>query len=378
MSIEDYGNSIGLTCQVVQPYDPSRVCGYMHKVLQTFANALDQSLEVSVEKLDIMPATEHDMVIYSWNNTDTAYPSDRQLHQLFEDQARRTPDAVAIVHGDRCLTYGELNTRANQVALTLIGMGVQPGDNVAILMERSIDLVATQIAILKVGAAYVPIDPRSPVERQVYITKDCCAKLVITDEIMSVPGKMTVSILRLGRGSSNEIIGIANGHITTSSSMDTAYIMYTSGSTGEPKGVMVSHHAVICRVLSNNYFTFTQDDCIAFASNQSFDASTFDVWNPLLFGSRMVIIDRDTLLDAHLLSAAIDTYKITSIFMTTALFHQYAYIIGSTLSKLKYLICGGEQGSIEAFSAVAQYSEPGRIFNVYGPTETTVIATAFE
>ncbi|KAG0220941.1 hypothetical protein BGW41_007393, partial [Actinomortierella wolfii] len=222
------------------------------------------------------------------------------------------------------------------------------------------------------------MDPRSPVERQEYIVMDCSAKLVVTNESMVIPDKMGLPILRLGANETNEISGINVDHFSTSSSMDTAYIMYTSGSTGQPKGVQVSHQAVVCRVLGNGCFTFTPEDHIAFASNPSFDASTFDVWNSLLNGSRMVVIDHDTLLDAHRLSAAIDYYRITSILMSTALFNQYAYTIGSTLSKLRYLICGGEQGSIEAVSAVAHHGGPVRIFNAYGPTETTVYATVYE
>ncbi|KAG0219179.1 hypothetical protein BGW41_008288, partial [Actinomortierella wolfii] len=214
--------------------------------------------------------------------------------------------------------------------------------------------------------------------RQVYIAKDCSAKLVVTDEIMSVPDKMTVSILRLRSGSTSEITGITNGPITTSSSMDTAYIMYTSGSTGQPKGVMVSHRGIVRLAYNNGFANYMADDRVAFSINPSFDPSTFDVWVPLLNGASVVIIDLDTLLDAPSFSAALDYHKITSLVITCALFHQYAYIIGSTLSKLKYLICGGEQGSIEAFSAVTQYGGPVQIFNVYGPTETTVIATAFE
>ncbi|KAG0222517.1 hypothetical protein BGW42_006481 [Actinomortierella wolfii] len=154
--------------------------------------------------------------------------------------------------------------------------------------------------------------------------------------------------------------------------------MYTSGSTGLPKGVLVPHRAVTCRVFSNGYTTFTPEDCIAFTNNPSFDPSTTDVWGPLLCGARIAIIDHDTLLDAHRLSAAIGHYRVTSLDIPTALFNQYAYTIGSTLSKLKYLISGGEQGSIEAFSAVAHHGGPVRIFNMYGPTETTVNATAFE
>ncbi|KAG0226318.1 hypothetical protein BGW42_003753 [Actinomortierella wolfii] len=312
------------------------------------------------------------------NNTEAPYPSDVCIHHLFEDRAKLSPDVIAMVHNDRSMTYRELNDYANSIACRLIAAGVRAGDHIAIILNRSIDFVAVQLAILRAGAAYVPIDPRSPIERQVYIVMDCAAKLVVTDQIMSIPDKIESPVLRLRGSATMEKSGITNDHMTVSSSMDTAYIMYTSGSTGQPKGVMVSHHGVTNLAFYNGYFAFTSDDCITFANNPSFDLSTFDVWNSLFNGACIVIIDREIMLDAHLLSAAIDHYNITSILMTTALFHQYAYIIGPTLSKLKYLICVGEQGSIEAFSTVAQYGGPVRIFNAYGPTETTVIVTAFE
>ncbi|KAG0223757.1 hypothetical protein BGW41_005376 [Actinomortierella wolfii] len=381
MSIEDNGQSLGLTCQIVQPYDPSRVCGYMHKVLQDLSNALEQSLEISMEKLDIMPAEERNMIIHSWNNTDRAYPSDQCLHQQFEEQARRNPEAIAVMHGDHSLTYEALNTRANQIAGTLIGMGIQPGDNVAILMERSIDLVATEIAILMAGAAYVPIDPRSPVERQVYIAMDCSAKIVVTDDTIGIPDKMELPILRLGASEAKNVSGITKIHIATSwtcSSMDTAYIMYTSGSTGQPKGVMVSKRGIARLVYNSGLVDIVFDDRVAFTTNPTFDISALEVWVPLLHGASIVIINNDTLLEAQRLSTAIDHYEITLLQLPTALFHQHAYVIGPTLSKLKYLICGGEQGLIDAFSAVVQYDGPVRFLNVYGPTEATVWATTYE
>ncbi|KAI9239022.1 MAG: Non-ribosomal peptide synthetase module [Podila humilis] len=379
MSVEDFEHSLGLTAQVVQPHDPLRICDYMQQALQSLANALEQPSEIPIHRLHIMPAEEHELIVHSWNETDAPFPSDRYLHELFEGQAERSPSAVAVVQGDLSMTYGALNTRADQLAGTLIDMGVQPGDNVALMLNRSFELIIAQIAILKAGAAYVPIDVKAPASRQAYILSDSGAKLLLIDDSMQVHEQIETPLhrldIKLDHADGSRVKTVPS---RPTSGLHTACVMYTSGSTGLPKGVLVPHRAIVCRLLNNGCTEFTPDDCIAFVNNPSFDPSTSDVWGPLLHGARIAIIDNATLLDANHLSTALDRYQITSLDMPSALFHQYAYNIGPALSKLKYLVCGGEQGSIEAFSAVAQHGGPVRIFNAYGPTETTVNASMYE
>ena len=138
------------------------------------------------------------MIVHSWNNTDAPYPSDRCIHQLFEDQVERTPEVIAVVHDDRSMTYRTLNNHALRLAHKLVHLGVEPHDNIAILLPRSFELIIAQLAILKVGAAYVPIDAKAPVDRQAYIASDSGAKLLITDESTKVPVEIQAPLLRLG------------------------------------------------------------------------------------------------------------------------------------------------------------------------------------
>ncbi|KAG0036535.1 hypothetical protein BGZ83_003785, partial [Gryganskiella cystojenkinii] len=281
------------------------------------------------------------------------------------------------------MTYNTLNSRANRLAHKLVDLGVKPGDNVAILMERSFELVFAQLAILKVGATYVPIDVKAPVDRQAYIASDSAAKLLITNEERQVPDQIQTPVLRLG--AEHEDTEETQGPVAFDkpleaaiSCLDTAYIMYTSGSTGRPKGVMVNHRGIARFVINNGFAPMDPEDRVAFVSNPAFDHNTFDIWTPLLNGARVVIIDNDVYLDPHRLAAALDHHQITTLLFTTALFHQYVSIIGPSLSKLKYLACAGEQGLIEAFAEMQRYGGHVRLVNAYGPTEVTVHSTTYE
>ncbi|KAG0086217.1 hypothetical protein BGZ93_000246 [Podila epicladia] len=233
------------------------------------------------------------------------------------------------------MTYGALNTGAQQLSRTLIDMGVEPGDNVALLRDQSFELIIAQVAVLKAGAAYVPIDIKAPASRLAYILSDSGAKLLLTDDNTQVQEQIQTPLHRLSIKSdlSDSSPGKIIHHKSTSS-LHTACVMYTSGSTGRPKGVPVPHRAIVCRLINNGCIVFTPDDHVAFVNNPSFDPSTSDVWGPLLHGAFIYTIDNDTLLDANLLLAALDRYQITSLDMLSTLFRQYAHNIGPALSKL--------------------------------------------
>ncbi|KAG0195563.1 hypothetical protein BGX28_001088, partial [Mortierella sp. GBA30] len=335
----------------------------------------------SIGHAQILGASEQELLLQTWNKTERSYPDNSCIHHLFEDKVNAMPDAIAIVDGDRTMTYRELNRRANVIAHQLVAAGVKRGDYVLIMLDRSIELVASEIAILKAGAAYVPIDTKAPVDRQAYIASDCGAKLLITDKNTDVPVQIQTSLLRLSDAHDNignEQDMAETSVFTSASSLDTAYVMYTSGSTGRPKGVMVSHRSVTRLVINNGFTDIGPNDRIAFASNVSFDLSTFDVWSALLNGSCVVIIDYDTNLDALRLAEALDRHQVTFLQLATALFHQFAPTIGPALSKLKYVMCGGEQGNVEVFDALLKHGGPQHLINAYGPTEITTYATAYD
>ncbi|KAG0311916.1 hypothetical protein BG000_006482, partial [Podila horticola] len=196
LSVEDFGLSLGLTAQVAHPYEPTKICQYMAQALANLANALHRAPETFVQELGILPAEEHELVVHSWNKTDAPYPSDRCVHELFEAQVVNAPDAIALVHENRTMTYRQLNHLANRLARQLVAADVQHGDNVAMMLERSFELIVSQLAIVKVGAAYVPIDVKAPLDRQMYIASDSGAKLLITNESRQILVELDVTVLR--------------------------------------------------------------------------------------------------------------------------------------------------------------------------------------
>ncbi|MDQ9573144.1 amino acid adenylation domain-containing protein [Serratia marcescens] len=368
LSVEDGGDSLGLTAQVRQPIEAQRVCGYMAQALSALAQALEQAPQTPVCELEVMPDEEYALQLCRWNHTAEAYPADTCVHELFEQQARLTPQAIALIQDAQRLSYAQLNARANRLAHRLIERGVQPGDRVAVRLARSIELVCAQLAVIKAGAAYVPIDPQLPAARQAWIADDSGACLMLTDAIgdEEIP-QLTVEDREAEDHNGNPALRVSSGA--------TAYIMYTSGSTGTPKGVMTPHQGITRLVRNNRYAAFDADDRIAFAANPAFDASTMEVWAALLNGGALVVIAPEVMMEAERLAAELQRHRITTLFLTTALFNQYVHSISGALAQLKYLISGGEKEDPGAYARLLQDRGPVHLIHAYGPTETTTFAT---
>jgi amino acid adenylation domain-containing protein len=250
------------------------------------------------------------------------------------------------------------------------------GQRVAVLAERSPELVAAFLAILKAGGAYLPLDPAYPTERLAFMLEDAGAPLLLTDD----PGRTgalerAVPILVLDPSWSAWADQPTSDPAPQATGEDLAYVMYTSGSTGTPKGVCIPQRAISRLVVNADYVALRADDVVAQASNASFDAATFEIWGALLCGARLVVVPRETLLAGDALAGAIEGQGITTLFLTTALFNELARLAPPALRRLRHLLFGGEAVDPRAVRRVLAEAPPGRLLHVYGPTETTTFAT---
>jgi arthrofactin-type cyclic lipopeptide synthetase C len=374
LSVDDLGEDFGLKVLAGAGIDAQRICGYMQGALMTLLNALEHTPHAGFDRLSVVSAEERHQLLVEFNATQREYPQALTVHALFEGQVAAQPQAVAAVHGEQSLSYFELNAQANRLAHQLIAQGVQPGDHVAILLPRSLTLLVAQLAIAKCAAAYVPLDIHAPSERQSFMVDDCqaVALLTLSGEVIDYAvRRIDLDTLSLDEQSTQ------NPNLSqTSESL--AYIMYTSGSTGTPKGVMVPHRGIGRLVINNGYADFNPQDRVVFASNPAFDASTMDIWGPLLNGGRVVVIDHQTLLDPNAFGRELSARGATILFVTTALFNQYVQLIPQALKGLRMLLCGGERGDPAAFRQLLAEAPALRIVHCYGPTETTTYATTFE
>jgi amino acid adenylation domain-containing protein len=306
------------------------------------------------------------------------YPRDVPVHVLFENMAERVPRSTAIEDGSRNLTYAELNARANQLAHHLTDLGVTgPGSTVAVFLERSPEMVITQLATLKVGAAYVPLDLDYPSHRLEFMLRDTAACVLVTHtDLRERAPTHDGTVLCLD--SDDDVIArgpTVNPAQVVSSGATVAYVMYTSGSTGTPKGVCVPHTAIARLVCNTDYVQLEPSDRIAHVSNCSFDASTFEIWGALLAGGCIVIIPREVALSPTGFAAALRSEQITTLFLTTALFNQLAREAPGAFGGLRQLLFGGEAVDPEAVRSVLHNDPPGRLLHVYGPTETTTFSS---
>ncbi|WP_281404514.1 non-ribosomal peptide synthetase [Pyxidicoccus fallax] len=355
----------------LQPEAAARLLEHWRAVLREMIAAPERRLG----DLSLLADAERQRVLVEWNATHTAYPREATVHALFEAWARRTPEAVALSFGGNTLTYAELDARANRLAHRLRALGAGRGSTVGLCVERSVDLVVGMVAILKAGAAYVPLDPAYPRERLAWMLADAGAPVLLTQERLR--GALPVDGVRvLALDGEGALEGMpATAPDSGAGAEDAAYVIYTSGSTGTPKGVCVPHRAVVRLVVDTNYVRLTPEDRIAQASNASFDAATFEIWGALLNGARLVGVDRETALVPSAFAGWLREQGISTMFLTTTWFNQVAAEVPDAFRAMRQLLVGGEALEPKPVRQVLREGPPERLLNGYGPTESTTFST---
>jgi amino acid adenylation domain-containing protein len=328
-----------------------------------------------IEALPLLAEAEARQLLHDWNNTRRDYPEAVPISRLFEEQAAAAPDRLAVVHGYHSLSYGDLNRRATTLSGFLLSRGVQPAEAVAIIADRSLTVVVGILGILKAGAAYLPIAVDFPLKRQKYLLRDGNVRVLLTTFAdVDLPVETMVDPIEPG------LFTALRQETRSLNGSSLAYIMYTSGSTGTPKGIMVEHHSVVRLVKgagNANFVDWQEAESILQTGPLEFDASTFEVWGALLNGLRLCLVAREHILAPERLKAAIHQNRITTMWMTVALFNQMADTDIEIFSGLRHLLVGGEALSPPHIHRLRSRFPDLKVFNGYGPTENTTFSTTF-
>jgi aspartate racemase len=330
--------------------------------------------DLRLSQLTLLAKEEQHQILVEWNRTETNYPRDTSIHGLFESRANATPDALAVEFGSRRLTYRELNERSNRLAHHLKTLGVGRDVLVGLFVDRSIDMLVGIVAILKAGGAYVPLEPSYPRERIAFILHDAGLSVLVTESglLANLPTNHA-QLVRLDDPEWERCSPASPEAGTTAE--DLAYVLYTSGSTGRPKGVAVPHRAVVRLVVDTNYVQVKSTDRFAQVSNPSFDAATFEIWGALLNGASLIGISQNVLLSPREFARAIQEQRISTMFLTTALFNQMAAEEPTAFQSLRYLLFGGETCDPKWVRTLLEYGSSQQLLHMYGPTEGTTFTT---
>jgi amino acid adenylation domain-containing protein len=378
LSVDDFGEGFRLVAQTLSPVDPQRICEYTHTALEQLVVALETSPTSTLRSLNVLPDAERHQLLVGWNKTEAEFPRHACVQQLFEAQVGHTPERTALRACATTLSYAELDTRATRLAQALRSRGVGRGQRVGLCLERSADMLAAVLGILKAGAAYVPLDPSFPIERLRFMAEDAQLALLVSTSTLAGPFGLPGERQLLLDTDAAAIASQPDQRLTPDASRDArpedpAYVIYTSGSTGQPKGVVVPHRAVV------NFLTsmarepgLAADDVLVAVTTLSFDIAVLELQLPLTLGATVVIASRDEAMDGRALRALLEQTGATIMQATPVTWRLLIEAGWSGKARFKALVGGEALPKDLADQLLARGVE---LWNMYGPTETTVWST---
>ncbi|WP_233597088.1 non-ribosomal peptide synthase/polyketide synthase [Corallococcus sp. CA041A] len=355
-------------------FEPATVAG-MADHLRVLLEAAVRAPDTRLGQLPWLTDAERQRLLIGWNDTARDYPRDASVGTLFAEQAARTPDAIALKSGGETLTYAALERASNQLAHHLRRQGVRPGHRVGLCLERSFDLVTGLLGILKAGAAYVPVDAKTPAERITWMLQAASVSVLVTQEALADELPQVTDLQVLLDADEAQIARQPETPLDLNVSADAlAYVMFTSGSTGRPKGVSVPHRGVTRLVRGADFIHFGPEEVFLHLAPIAFDASTLEVWGALLNGATLVLAPPKS-LSLEETGALLRREGITTLWLTAALFEQMVLHQGDALARVKQVLAGGDVLPVERVREHLKRLPPGAVLvNGYGPTENTTFS----
>jgi amino acid adenylation domain-containing protein len=355
----------------------SRMIGHFQTLLEGIAKNVNQS----ISELPILTPAERQILLVDWNNTQVEYPQFACIHQLFEAQVEKTPDAVAVVFENQQLTYQELNKKANQLAHYLQKLGVKPDTLVGICMERSLEMVIGILAIMKAGGGYLPIDPSYPQERLAFMLTDAQLSFLLVQpylvETLPPHQAQVINVDENWKKFANfsELNPECNVQLE-----NIAYVIYTSGSTGKPKGAINTHQGLCNRLLwMQDTYQLTSEDCVLQKTPFSFDVSVWEFFWPLFTGATLVVAKPGGHQDASYLVQVINQEQITTLHFVPSMLQVFLEAPGlENCQSLKRVICSGEALPIDLQTRFFECLQNVELHNLYGPTEAAIDVTSWK
>lgn len=348
-----------------------RFANHLKQILHTISN----NQNINLNKIEVITPIEKKEIIECFNATAINYPNTQNIYDLFKEKVNHNPNQIALVYGEKILSYKELDEKSGKLAQTLSNSGIKQQQSIAIISHRSIEMVIAMIATLRIGAVYVPIDPDYPFERVNYMLQDTQAPLLLVNDQSFAYEQYGIPMIDLTKPESYASTSYISKNVIDAREL--AYIMYTSGTTGNPKGVMIEHRSIIRLVKNTNYIQLDENTKILQTGAVAFDASTFEIWGSLLNGGQLYFIDHHDLLIVEKLKKAISSYKINTMWLTSPLFNQLSQEDKYLFNGIQTLIIGGDVLSASHINAVLHKNPQLVILNGYGPTENTTFSTIY-